>query len=196
MTATTTDMTVMDAIYGRRATRDYTPRKIERGVIATLLKSAVYAPTAMHSEPWAFAVLQDRDMFTGLTKRCGEQLKLEAHTLPPEQAGRLIGYFDDPNFNVCYNASTMIVIYGKPAGPFVAADCWLAAENLMLAACSMGLGTCVIGLAISALNTPAWKAKLGIPDEMTAYVSIIVGEPAGAPPLVPRKEPEILVWKT
>jgi hypothetical protein len=44
------------------------------------------------------------------------------------------------------------------------ADCWLAPENLMLAACAKGLGACVIGLAVSALSTPEWKAELKIPD--------------------------------
>jgi nitroreductase len=45
---------------------------------------------------------------------------------------------------------------------------WLAAENLMLAAHAMGLGTCVIGSAVPALNTPKSKAELNIPSECTA----------------------------
>lgn len=42
------------------------------------------------------------------------------------------------------------------------ADCWLAAENLMLSACALGLGTCCIGSAIPALNSPEAKSELGI----------------------------------
>jgi nitroreductase len=80
-------------------------------------------------------------------------------------------------------------------GAFVVSDCWLAAENLMLAACAKGLGTCVIGLAVTALNTSEWKQELGIPADMTAFAPIIVGVPAGETPLVPRKPPEILTWK-
>jgi len=59
-----------------------------------------------------------------------------------------------------------IVIYSKFQGPFVIADCWLAA-------CAKGLGTCVIGFAIAALNTPQWKAELKIPAETTAVAPII-----------------------
>ena len=81
------------------------------------------------------------------------------------------------------------------SGPFVAADCWLAAENLMLAACARGLGTCVIGFAVSALNTPEWKTELKIPVEMNAIAPIIVGVPVGETALVPRKQPEIVIWK-
>lgn len=65
------------------------------------------------------------------------------------------------------------------------ADCWLAAENLLLAAYAQGLGTCVIGFAVSALNTPEWKAELKIPAEMTAVAPMIVGVPAGVTPPVP-----------
>jgi nitroreductase len=74
------------------------------------------------------------------------------------------------------------------------ADCWLAAENLLLAAYAQGLGTCVIGFAVSALNTPEWKAELKIPSEMTAIAPMIVGVPAGVTPPVPRKPPEIISW--
>ena len=65
----------------------------------------------------------------------------------------------------------------------------------MLAACSMGLGTCVIGSALPALNTPDVKAEIGIPAEFSAVVPIIVGVPSDETPLTPRKEPRVLSWK-
>ena len=65
----------------------------------------------------------------------------------------------------------------------------------MLAACARGLGTCVIGFAVSALNMPEWKAELKIPVEMTAIAPVIVGVPAGETPPVPRKPLEIVTWK-
>jgi nitroreductase len=109
--------------------------------------------------------------------------------------GRGAGRLTSPEFNAFYNAGTLVVIYGKPLGPFVVADCWLAAENLMLAAFAQGLGSCPIGLAVAALNTPQWKKEFGARDELDAIAPIIVGKPAGTPPQVPRKPPEILCWK-
>ena len=58
----------------------------------------------------------------------------------------------------------------------------------------MGLGFCVIGFAVSALNTPEIKAELGIPAECSAIAPIIVGVPSGETPRTTRKEPEILAW--
>jgi nitroreductase len=50
---------------------------------------------------------------------------------------------------VFYDA--LIVIGARRRGPVVVADCWLAAENLMLAVCALGPGTCCIGSAVPAL---------------------------------------------
>jgi nitroreductase len=188
-------MSVMDAIYRRRAVRDYAPRKIDQADIRMMLDAAVHAPTAVHEEPWAFVVIQDKSILNRLSDTVKELLKHGADPVHPPAGSHWSDRFATPEFNAFYNAETLIVICGKPLGPFVVSDCWLAAENLMLAACAKGLGTCVIGLAVTALNTSEWKRELGIPAEMTAFAPIIVGVPAGDTAPVPRKQPEILTWK-
>ena len=111
----------------------------------------------------------------------------------------------DPHFNIFYDAGTLVVICARvtpefftpdswPAHSFVVADCWLAAENFMLAACAEGLGTCCIGFSVAALNDPHIKAELGIPAAVEAFAPIIVGVPAVVTPLVPRKPPVVLRW--
>ncbi len=186
-------MTVLDAIHERNSVRSYRPTPVVPEIVRTLLEAAVHAPTAVHEEPWAFAVIQDRAMLRRLSDRARELLpNLErAVHLPGEPAH----HFTPPD-NVFYDAGTLIVIYGKPLGAFVVADCWLAAENLMLTARAQGLGTCVVGLAVAALNTPEWKLELKVPPAMTAYAPIIVGVPAGETPPTGRKQPEVLLWKT
>jgi nitroreductase len=194
-TKTEVSMSAMDVIYHRRSVRNYTPWTIEQTVIRTLLDAAVHAPTAMHEEPWSFAVIQDKKLLDRLSESAKKLLHNEAQGSDSHQAKHTLHVVDKPDFHVFYNAGTLIVIYSKIQGPFVVADCWLAAENLLLAACAQGLGTCVIGFAVSALNTPEWKAELKIPAEMMAIAPIIVGVPAGETPPVPRKPPEILTWK-
>jgi nitroreductase len=194
-TKTEVSMSAMDVIYHRRSVRNHTPWTIEQTVIRTLLDAAVHAPTAMHEEPWSFAVIQDKKLLDRLSESAKKLLHNEAQGSDSHQAKHTLHVVDKPDFHVFYNAGTLIVIYSKIQGPFVVADCWLAAENLLLAACAQGLGTCVIGFAVSALNTPEWKAELKIPAEMMAIAPIIVGVPAGETPPVPRKPPEILTWK-
>jgi nitroreductase len=188
-------MSAMDAIHHRRSVRNYTTQTIDRAVIRSLLDAAVHAPTAMREEPWSFVVIQDKNLLNRLSDSAKERVRSETQASASEQAKHLLELVNKPDFHVFYNAGTLIVIYSKFQGPFVAADCWLAAENLMLAACAKGLGACVIGLAVSALNTPEWKAALKIPAEMTAIAPIIVGVAAGETPPVPRKQPEVVAWK-
>ncbi|MGB7543827.1 MAG: nitroreductase family protein [Burkholderiales bacterium] len=195
MTQPEASMSVMDAIRERRSVRAYAPRRLDPATIRTLLAAAVRAPTAVHEEPWAFAVLQDAGALKRISDRAKGPFLEEAHRAHLDRGGHSLDKFTRPDFNIFYDAGTLIVICGKPMGPFVAADCWLAAENLMLAARSMGLGTCVIGSALPALNTAEGKAELGIPAEMSAVAPIIVGVPSGDTPLTPRKEPQVLAWK-
>ena len=185
-------MSVMDAIEQRRSVRSYLRRSIDRATVLGLLDAAVQAPTAVHEEPWAFAVVQNRETLRRLSEAALRTLRDREHGIHlPGSSSR---HFVLPE-NVFYDAGTLIVIYGKPLGPFVAADCWLAAENLMLAARAHGLGTCVIGLSVEALNSPEWKAELKVPPEMTAYAPIIVGVPAGETPASGRRAPDVLAWK-
>jgi nitroreductase len=188
-------MNVNEAIAGRRSVRDYTLDKVSEADIRRLLKAAVMAPTAIHEEPWVFIVLQDKQLLNRLSDDAKELLNSGADPIHPSGTSHLSDHLVSPEFNTFYNATTLIVICGKQTGTFVAADCWLAAQNLMLTAYAQGLGTCVIGLAVTALNTPQWKEELGMPVNMTAFVPIIVGAPTSATPPVPRKPPNILSWK-
>jgi nitroreductase len=88
----------------------------------------------------------------------------------------------------------LIAIGARPLGPFVTADCWLAAENLMLAACALGLGTCCIGSAVPALNGPETKSELGIPSDAEIVAPIIVGVPREAAAEVSRHNPTVVSW--
>jgi nitroreductase len=195
MTKLEAHMSIMDAIYDRRSVRSYSPERLDQATIRTLLAAAVRAPTAVHAEPWAFAILQDTSTLKRLSDLAKPLFLEEVHRAHLDRGGHALDIFASPDFNIFYNAGTLIIICGKPMGPFVAADCWLAAENLMLAACSMGLGTCVIGSALPALNLPEIKAELGIPPDLTAIAPIIVGVPSGETPHTARKEPEVLFWK-
>ena len=195
MTKPVVAISTMDAIHGRRSVRAYAPQKLDQATVRTLLAAAVRAPTAIHEEPWAFVILQDADALKRLSDHAKRFFIEEMQRAHLDRGGHTLAKFEQPDFNIFYNASTLIVICGRLIGPFVVADCWLAAENLMLAAFSMGLGTCVIGSAVSGLNTPEIKDELGIPVEVSAIAPIIVGVPSSVPAVTSRKEPQILSWK-
>jgi nitroreductase len=191
-------MSLARAISTRRAVRSYKPDKLDERTIRALLAAAVQAPTAVHIEPWAFVVVQDVARLERYSERAKALANEDAARFrsgtPGAHAEGHVALLDDPAYNIFYDASTLIAVCARPLGPFAPADCWLAAENLMLTACAMGLGSCCIGFAVRVLNLPEVKEELAIPADVTVVAPLIVGVPRAVPPPVPRKEPVILSW--
>lgn len=186
-------MDVLDAIGTRRSIREFTEQKVSKETVEILLENGILAPSASNSQPWTFVVIQDSALLKEYSDR-GKALYLEMmkdHPDPHDYKTRLA----DPNFNIFYNASTLILIYNKSHRSLGVGDCSLAAQNIMLTAHSLGLGTCWIGFSLPLFNDAQFKQELGIPAKYQAVAPLIVGYPAISPDPTPRKSPEILVWK-
>ena len=188
-------LTVMDAINARRSVRTYAQHRLNRTTIHTLLAAAVRAPTARHEEPWLFVIIQDASIMRRVSDHAKGLIAEDVARVHHDRGGHAVDVFTQPEFNIFYGADTLIVICTKLMSSFAVADCWLAAENLLLTATAMGLGSCVIGSAVTALNNPALKTELGIPTDVTAIAPIIVGVPSGETWPTARKEPLIIAWK-
>jgi nitroreductase len=185
------ELTIFETLLARRSVRSYLEKKVDKVIISALLQAAVRAPTAIHQEPWAFVIVQDKEVLHDLSDRAKPIFLAEARHHSEIYSYEDLDIFDSPDFNIFYDANTLILICGNTATPFVSADCWLAAENLILAACAMGLGTCIIGSALPALNTPEVKMHLHIPNEFSVVVPIIAGYPNDAIAPAVRKNPVI-----
>lgn len=185
-------MEILEAIYTRRATRSFLPGAVDDETVKKLLSAAVQAPSAMNAQDWSFVVVEG----TARLDRYSERAKalLRERSGQDAKHSRYAERLADRHFNIFYDASTLIVICGPSADPYVNANCWLAAQNLQLAAVALGLGTCCIGFAVPLLNDPEIKAELGIPPELVAVAPLIIGTPTGPLPPVPRRPPSILSW--
>ena len=186
-------MDLMKAIRTRRSTRKYLPTPVEKATLEELLQAAVMAPSAMNSQPWAFGIVQGVETLRQLSTRAKAAILADADKLPWIERYRAM--LENPDYNIFYDASALVVICAKPIGPNAPADCAMAAENLMLAAHDKGLATCWIGFALMLLMRPEVKQELGIPVEYTPVAPLIVGYPDGEMPAPERTAPEIICWK-
>ncbi|TCL76386.1 nitroreductase [Hydrogenispora ethanolica] len=188
-------MELMEAIYQRRSIRKYKDDPVPKEVVGRLLEAATLAPSASNSQPWAFAVIQDRDRLLGYSDRA-KALFLEWFKNQADPQGYL-ALLSKPDFNIFYDAGTLVIIYSRygNVSPMALGDCCLAAENLMLAAHGLGLGSCWIGFATLLVNDPAFKEELGIPQDYQAVAPLILGYPEAVPSGYSRKPPEVLVWE-
>ena len=184
-------MELMDAIYSRRAVREYTSDPVDEKTLRQLIDAAIQAPSAVNEQPWSFSVVLDKALLARISTES------KAHVLKTSAVGllshspRFQHILSDPTFDIFYRAPALIVISAVAAGTWAVEDCALAAENLMLAARGLGLGTCWIGFSQSWLGTAEGKAALGLPPAALPVAPIIVGHPKAAPAPVARKEPRI-----
>jgi len=185
-------MNVFQAILARRSVRGYKPDAVDSTLIRCLLEAAVRAPSAMHQEPWAFVIVQDKKLLRTLSDIAKPLVLAEIRQSASESTRHHLDIFGQDDFNVFYDAGTLIIICGHKDSPFFEADCWLAAENLMLSACAMGLGSCVIGSALPAFKTDDVKSRLRIPPEFSAVAPIILGYASNEVAPTSRKSPVVL----
>jgi len=185
-------MELLSAIYGRRAIRDFSEAVVRPGVVRDLLRAAVQAPSALNLQPWAFVVLHGRVRLILYSAQAKAHL-LEATDASYGLDPRIDQYLA-PDVNIFHDADTLILICARPGRFSPVEDCFLAAQNLMLAAYDMGLGSCPVGFARSWFNLPETKAALGIPLHYTAVLPIVVGYPAKIPGPMVKGEPEIACW--
>ena len=137
-------MDLKEAIYTRRAVREFTAEPVEDKTIRELIDAAIQAPSAVNQQAWSFSVVRDKTLLERISREA------KAYMLKTLPAGPMSHRFQqllsDPDFDIFYHAPVLIVISSTADNPWAIEDCSLAAENLMLAAAGgTGLGTCWIG---------------------------------------------------
>lgn len=182
-------MDLQQAIYSRRATRAFTSEPVDRTSLLRLIDAAIQAPSAVNEQPWLFTVVQDQ----ALLARISSAAKTHLLRAPPKDipSQHLQELLRDPGFDIFYDAPALIVISSVLQNQWAIENCALAAENLMLAACAEGLGTCWIGFAQMWLATPTGKETLRVPASCLPVAPIIVGHPKSPPAPVPRKPADV-----
>lgn len=202
---------VIDAIKTRRSVRSYKADPVSKDVIETLIEAGNWAPTGANFQPWRFVVITDPDFRQKLLEaaRPGyrESIRgfLNAQGHLREHAGemlqRCLGWTSETyealiyrlletEDGVYYAAPVIIFVIGAPPIT-VDADCAMVCQNMMLAAHSLGLGSCWVGFGSNIKHDPEIVAALELEDKERIYGPIIVGYPEIFPEPPPKKEPRV-----
>ncbi|AWB11053.1 Nitroreductase [Thermodesulfobium acidiphilum] len=186
-------MSILEIIKSRRSVRKYKDKNVEPEKIDRLIEAAIWAPSAMNSQPWAFTVIQDRSTLKVLSDNSKKFLIENMNKFKVLEKYKSMLEKDD--YNIFYNAPALITIYAKSYGLYPKEDCALAAENLMLEAHAIGLGTCWIGFAREYMDLEETKTKFNVPLDYSVVAPIIVGYPEILPAHGTRNSPIILYRK-
>ena len=179
---------VLEAIKSRRAIRSYEDKPVPESAIQTMLEAATYAPSAINVQPWKFTIITNKAEM----KRISDIAKPALIRMLPDVGDEgLVGLkkrLSDPNYNIFYNAPLLIFVSGAKS-PYAVYDCSMAAQNMMLTAYTLGIGSCWIGTAVPAANDSKIKPSLGIPEDHEVHAAVIFGYPKGGFPKAPPKHP-------
>lgn len=164
---------VLSAIAARRSCRAYQPEQIKPEELQAVVEAGTWAPTAMNRQSPIIVAVQDkatRDRLSALN-------------------AQIMGRDGDP----FYGAPTVLVVLADRQSPTYVEDGSLVLGNLLLAASSIGLGSCWINRAKETFDREEGKALLrqwGLdPERYRGVGNCILGYPApgGIKPAAPRK---------
>ena len=166
---------VLSTIMARRSIRKYLDKPVEHEKLEVIVRAGINAPSGMNRQPWIVRVVEDQKLIADVT----EVFK----KVNPDQVSR------EKDFkNMFRNAPNLICVCTPTNGGDL--DAGLLGENMMLAAQSLGLGTCCLGGPVRFLNTNAdakfFLDRLDIPEGYKLNYILAIGYPDEQPEAKPR----------
>lgn len=190
---------IFETIMHRRSIRRFEPKQIEETALQQILQAGLYAPCAGGRQGVIFAVCQDKEVNErlGKIKRANSNPRMATATSFVFRERPSIA--DDPKLtNAFYDAPTVITLFAPKNFLFSVDDCAVAAENMMLAADALGIGSCYIGQGWPAFADPYGQEILrqwNIPADHYAVMQLLLGyakEGDNHPTPKPRKEGRVI----
>jgi nitroreductase len=155
---------IMDVIKKRISIRAYKDQALSKETVNAILEAAKYAPTARNLQQLEYKVVIGKDRIKKLSDVITNALKQENSSMPVR-----------PTFY--YNAPLLIIITGPRDNAFIDADAGLAAQNIMLYAASLNLGSCFIGMTKFIEKDKATLKELHISNERKIVAAVVCGYP-------------------
>jgi len=204
-------MELMEAVEKRKSIRAYMPGPVGKEIVEKLLRAAMMAPSGSNSQPWKFYVVTGtrKKALDEVLLQCLEEGRRTSNELQVQREGgdeKAQEIINSRRSDLTRAIMNLLVkndlplemfvkgsftYFGAPVAIFVTMDQSLgennlvsigaAVENLLLAACENGLGTCWIGMAL--MYAKEIKENLGIPDTERIVSSLALGYPDEAAPI-------------
>ncbi len=186
----------------RRSCRNFKDKPVNRNLLEDLVTIGTTAPSGSNSQEWTFTILPDRtkiEIFGDHILTYFRKLNRLAKITPLRKVLSLLGKDELENYHERYcermellitdwetrkkdrlfhDAQALILVGATKASSCPQEDALLATQNILLAAHAIGLGSCVIGFAVEALNRDQSIGRaLGLAREEKIYSVIAVGWP-------------------
>jgi len=148
----------------RRSCRFFKNDPISENDLKEILDAGIWAPTGMNKQDRHFTVIRDKAILDRMNNLA------RAHTPEPVRSRLVERNNGKPDISIHYFAPALIILSGGET------SCAIAAENICIAAQSLGIGSCMLGL-ISILfeNDKTLAPDLKIPGDMEPHLGVALG---------------------
>ena len=154
---------VLSNMMARRSIRKYLNKPVEHEKLEAIVKCGINAPSGMNRQPWIVRVVEDQKLIADVNQAAERSL-----------------FYDAP----------ALICVCTPANGGGELDAGLLGENMMLAAQSMGLGTCCLGgpvrFLVSNEKCKFFLDRLDIPADYKLNYILSIGYPDEQPDAKPR----------
>jgi len=169
------------SIMGRNSCRGFSDESLTDAQVKALVEAALAAPSARNLQPWHLTVVTDKSLIEELDKEGVAVIKAdenqEYYKLIMKRGGKMF-----------YNAPCCMIISANDSA-WSQLDSGIMCQNIAIAAQSMGLGSCIVGmmaLPLGGEKGDEFKKRLDFPDGYKFTIGILVGN------IVKGKEPHEL----
>jgi len=208
---------LVNLMQSRRSCRNYLEKPVEKTLLDDLVKIGITAPSGSNCQMWSFNVLPDRssvEAFARRVKRFYENLNQMAEKSwlrfllklirKPELDSYYENYYESVKEGLAdwdekgkdllfHGAPAVIIVASKEEASCPSEDALLATQNILLGAHSLGLGTCLVGFVVSAMNRDRKICDvIKLPKDESVYAVIAVGYPDEKYQYVTGKKPALI----
>ncbi len=196
----------------RRSRREFKPDPIPREAIEKLLLAAVEAPSAINNQSVQYTAVSDPEALKTLSDRAASAVAKMARMMRNPLFRGFMRIFagamleDMKKFGplmdliarlqaqgrdmILYDAPCLLLLHAPRSDMCAPMDANFSAENILLAAETLGLGACVIGFIYEPMNRdPVMKRAAGIPKDHKVFSAIALGYPRLEYRAAPPKNP-------
>jgi len=209
---------VANLFKARRSRRQFRKEAVPKALIEKILNVAGrYSPTGHNEENVYFTVVQDREILKKISDECTIQVKnLVQKFEDPKGRDSLASVFSSemmskieaviPSFKrnlkqiskgkeVWHWDAEIIIIHSPKDSLSLVENCTLAAAQIMLAAESLGLGTCSLGYITTFFNQFRSIGKIvKIPIKHAVGYTLAIGYPKAKYYRIPARKPLKVKW--
>ncbi len=183
---------ILKSINERRSVREYESKKVPKDMINAIIEAGNEAPSGMNSQPWRFVVVEDEALHKKMIETTvpnAKKILEHVKTSNPDRYQLIMKRYEELEDPIYYSAPVIVFVVGK--GPYADMSCPLACMNMMLAAFSLGLGSCWVQFGSLVTDNKEITDSLELKEDEKIFGPIIMGYPRNIPEPPEKRAPDI-----